>query len=194
MALSPNRSRQFKTALIGDTAVGKTSIRRSYMGKSFVSSHIATLGVDFAQKNVEHENAFVRITIWDLAGEYSYENVRKLYYQGTHSIIFVYSITDKDSFKNSANWFTEVNKYCKPLPPVAIIGNKVDLRDSSKSESQVSRKEGSDFAEEFAERFEIPVVFQETSALTGENIDEVFNDLITMMLNLNPEIRKTNRY
>ncbi len=194
MALSPNRSRQFKTALIGDTAVGKTSIRRSYMGKSFVSSHIATLGVDFAQKNVEHESAFVRITIWDLAGEYSYENVRKLYYQGTHSIIFVYSIVDRQSFKNSTNWFTEVNKYCKPLPPVAIIGNKMDLRDSSSSENQVSREDGLEFAEKFAEKLEIPVIFQETSALTGENIEEVFYDLITMMLNLNPEMRKSNRY
>ncbi len=194
MALSPNRSRQFKTALIGDTAVGKTSVRRSYMGKSFVSSHIATLGVDFAQKNVEHENAFVRITIWDLAGEQSYENVRKLYYQGTHSLIFVYSIIDRTSFENAAHWFSEVNRHCKPLPPIAILGNKMDLRDSTPPESTVTKEEGVQFAEDFALRLGIPVIFRETSALTGENIEEVFNDLISMMLNLNPVRSHSNRY
>ncbi|MFW9919692.1 MAG: GTP-binding protein [Candidatus Thorarchaeota archaeon] len=193
MALSPNRSRQFKTALIGDSAVGKTSIRRNYMGKSFVTSHIATLGVDFAQKNVEHSDAFVRITIWDLAGEHSYENVRKLYYQGTHSIIFVYSIIDRDSFQNAANWFNEVNRYCKPLPPIAILGNKVDLRDSASSD-QVSKEEGIQFAEDFALRFGIPVIFRETSALSGENIEDVFDDIITMMLNLNPVREHSNRF
>lgn len=194
MALSPNRSRQFKTALIGDSAVGKTSIRRNYMGKSFVISHIATLGVDFAQKNVEHETAFVRITIWDLAGEHSYENVRKLYYQGTHSIIFVYSITDRTSFENATHWFSEVNKYCKPLPPIAILGNKVDLRNTNPQDEQVTREEGLQFAEDFALRFGIPVIFQETSALTGANIEGVFDDIISMMINLNPVRQQSNRF
>ncbi len=194
MALSPNRSRQFKTALIGDSAVGKTSIRRSYMGKSFVSSHIATLGVDFAQKNVQHENAFVRITIWDLAGQQTYENVRKLYYQGCHSIIFVYAVNDRESFSNAMNWFNEVQKYAKPLPPIAILGNKLDLRESTPSEKQVSYQEGLQFAEDFALNTGREVVFRETSALTGENIEDVFQDIITMMLNLNPVRTESNKF
>jgi small GTP-binding protein len=193
MALAPNRSRQFKTALIGDTAVGKTSIRRAYMGKGFVSSHIATLGVDFAQKNVEHEDKMVRLTIWDLAGEQSYENVRKLYYDGCHSVIFVYSVIDKRSFKNATLWLAEVNKYVKPMPPVAILGNKIDLRKSSPQNQVVDSAQGEEYAQALSTKLRVPVLFSETSALTGENIDEVFDDLITMMLERNPVRRHANR-
>ena len=122
-----SRTRQFKIALIGDSKVGKTSIRRNFMGQNFTSSHIATLGVDFAQKNIPHDEASIRLTIWDLAGEHTYESVRKLYYQGTHGIMFVYSVTDNESFENSARWFIEASKYLKqPFPPIAILANKIE--------------------------------------------------------------------
>lgn len=194
MALAPNRSRQFKTALVGDTAVGKTSIRRSYMGKSFISSHIATLGVDFSQKNVEHEDAMVRLTLWDLAGEQSYENVRKLYYDGCHSVIFVYSVIDKKSFKNATLWLAEVNKCVKPMPPLAILGNKIDLRESRPQNEVVTSSQGKEYADALSAKMKIPVVFRETSALTGENIEDVFDDLITVMLKKNPIKMNANRY
>jgi len=72
----------YKTVLIGDGAVGKTSIRRAYMGEAFMSSHLATLGVDFAQKLIQTEDAPVRFIIWDLAGQPTFERVRRHYYQG----------------------------------------------------------------------------------------------------------------
>ncbi|MDF1539238.1 MAG: GTP-binding protein [Candidatus Thorarchaeota archaeon] len=186
MSFSPTRDRQFKTVLIGDTGVGKTSIRRSYMGKSFSSSHIATLGVDFAQKNVKHKEANVRLAIWDLAGQHSFESVRKHYYQGCHSIIFVYSVIDSTSFINSSRWFVEVSKYLKPLPCVAVLGNKIDLRSTSTATDVVSAKEGEEFSKRFDNKLGIPVVFRETSALTGENIQEIFDEIVGMMLDENP--------
>ncbi|MFW9955469.1 MAG: Rab family GTPase [Candidatus Thorarchaeota archaeon] len=186
MSLTPTRDRQFKTVLIGDTAVGKTSIRRNFMGQSFTSSHIATLGVDFAQKLVAHENADIRLVIWDLAGEHSYENVRRGYYSGAHGIIFVYSVIDKKTFDNSQLWFIELKKYIRDLPPVAIIGNKVDLRSSADPSLVVTTKEGKKFAQRFSEKMKVPVSFWETSAKTGENIDNLFEELITNMILVNP--------
>ncbi|MCK5150369.1 MAG: GTP-binding protein [Candidatus Thorarchaeota archaeon] len=186
MSLTPTRGRQFKTVLIGDTAVGKTSIRRNYMGKSFSSSHIATLGVDFAQKDMIFGETSVRLAIWDLAGQHSFESVRQHYYQGCHAIIFVYSVMDSTSFVNSSRWFVEVNKYIRPLPPVAFIANKIDLRPSEASEETVTTEEGRSFSERFATKLGVPVIFKETSALTGENIEEVFEELVEMMLIANP--------
>ncbi|MFW9848373.1 MAG: Rab family GTPase [Candidatus Thorarchaeota archaeon] len=196
MSLSPTRGRQFKTVLIGDSGVGKTSIRRNYMGKSFSSSHIATLGVDFAQKDVFAEDVPIRLAIWDLAGQHSYESVRKHYYQGCHAIIFVYSVVDSQSFVNASRWFAEVNKYIRPLPPTAFIANKIDLRGEKPTKAVITAKEGESFAERFSNKLGVPVIFKETSAKTGENIQEAFDDLVEMMLIANPapSPKKKNSY
>lgn len=156
------------------------------MGRSFSSSHIATLGVDFAQKNIHHDQANVRLAIWDLAGQYSFESVRKHYYQGCHSIIFVYSVVDQSSFIDSSRWFVEVNKYLNPIPCVAFLANKTDLRNSNDDGDVITKKEGEEFSKRFAKKLKIPVVFKETSALIGENIQDVFNELVGMMLDTNP--------
>ncbi len=181
-----NRSWQFKTILIGDGSVGKTSIRRKYMGESFVTSHIATIGVDFAKKVIEREGTNVWLIIWDLAGQPTYESVRRHYYIGCHAIILVYSTIDRDTFDNSSKWLIEAHKYMGKLPPTVIIANKVDLRPSRSSDEIVTREEGEKFAKVFNERLEVPVIFKETSALTGENINEAFAELVELLIKLNP--------
>ncbi len=119
------RMMTYKTVLIGDGAVGKTSIRRSYMGTEFISSHLATIGVDFAQKQIQTEDAVVRFVVWDLAGQPSFERVRRHYYQGSHSLILVYSVIDRETFDNASKWLVEAYKYMGQLPPTAVIGNKI---------------------------------------------------------------------
>lgn len=171
----------FKTVLIGDPAVGKTSIRRKYLGKGFISSHIATIGVDFAQKYTSHNGETHRLVIWDLAGQYSFESVRKHYYQGCSSLIFVYSVIDQESFDRASRWFVEVFKYLGEVPPTAIIGNKVDIRGGQPENEIVTTEEGRAFSEYFTEKLGVPSVFTETSAKTGEHIQEAFSDLVGMM-------------
>lgn len=172
----------FKTVLIGNPGVGKTSVRRTYLGKGFISSHIATLGVDFAQKYIHYSGLTHRLIIWDLAGQHSFESVRRHYYQGCSSLIFVYSVLDLESFENASRWFVEVFKYLGEVPPTAIIGNKIDLRSEFPEEFQVPTETGQEFAEYFTEKLGVPSVFYETSAKTGEYVQEVFTDLLKMML------------
>jgi len=171
----------YKTVLIGDGAVGKTSIRRAYMGAEFMSSHLATIGVDFAQKHIQTEDAPVRFIIWDLAGQPTFERVRRHYYQGSHSLILVYSVIDREIFDNASKWLVEAYKYMGQLPPTAIIGNKIDLRWEHPLEDVVSTKEGQQFTEYFFEKLEVDAIFRETSALTGVNIHDMFTELLKMM-------------
>ena len=171
----------FKTVLIGDPAVGKTSIRRKYLGKGFISSHIATIGVDFAQKYTSHKGETHRLVIWDLAGQYSFESVRRHYYQGCSSLIFVYSIIDRESFERASRWLVEVYKYLGEVPPTAIIGNKVDIKNQFPEKDIVPTEEGRAFTEYFTEKLDVPAVFAETSAKTGENVQEAFSELVAMM-------------
>ena len=101
------REMMFKIVLIGDGAVGKTSIRRNYLGEGFKKSHLPTIGVDFAQKFVSHKGGAVRLVIWDLAGQPSFKNVRSHYYKGSSGIVLVYSVVDRDSFDNATKWLVE---------------------------------------------------------------------------------------
>ena len=180
--------RTYKLVLIGDGAVGKTSIRERYLGKGFKRSQLATIGVDFAQKYTAYNGVNVRHIIWDLAGQPSYASVRRHYYQGSSAIVLVYSVVERGSFDNASKWLVEAHKHLRGTEwsgwsglPTAIIGNKIDLRESGEFEDVIPPEEGKEFAEHFSERLEAPVLYKETSALTGENIDEAFDELNGLM-------------
>ncbi|MGY5873663.1 MAG: GTP-binding protein [Candidatus Thorarchaeota archaeon] len=172
----------FKLVLIGDGGVGKTSVRRKYLGKGFISSHIATIGVDFAQKYVQVDGITCRLVIWDLAGQTGFERVRKHYYQGCSALILVYDITNRETFDNATRWLAEAYTHSGEIPPTAILANKVDLRTSNDSSKFVLTEEGHAFAKMFTEKLEIPSVFFETSAKEGQNIQESFSTLTRMMI------------
>ena len=182
MAQDPSGTMMFKLVLIGDGAVGKTSVRRKYLGKGFISSHIATIGVDFAQKYMQVDGTTVRLVIWDLAGQTGFERVRRHYYQGCSALVLVYDITNRESFDNMSRWLAETFKYAGEIPPTAILANKVDLRTSNDSSQFVLPEEGQVFAKMFTEKLGIPSVFFETSAKEGENIQESFSTLTRMMI------------
>ncbi|MFX1560223.1 MAG: Rab family GTPase [Promethearchaeota archaeon] len=188
MPFGEQGDRTYKLVLIGDGAVGKTSIRERYLGKGFKRSQLATIGVDFAQKYTSHKGVNVRHIIWDLAGQPSYASVRRHYYQGSSAIILVYSVVERESFDNASKWLVEAHKHLRGAEwygwqglPTAVIGNKIDLRESGEFEDIVSTDEGKSFADYFAERLDAPVLYMETSALTGENINEVFSELTELM-------------
>ncbi|MFW9955468.1 MAG: Rab family GTPase [Candidatus Thorarchaeota archaeon] len=187
MTPAASDGRQFKTVLIGDSGVGKTSIRREYMGESFISSHLSTLGVDFARKDLVYKMVKTRLIIWDLAGQHDFESVRKHYYLGSHSIILVYSVIDRQSFDNASKWLVEAYKYMGKLPPTLVLGNKTDIRVSCPAEQLVNYDEGKKFTEYYSERLEVPAIFYETSALTGENIQVAFTELIGLLIETYPK-------
>ncbi|MHA2027197.1 MAG: Rab family GTPase [Candidatus Thorarchaeota archaeon] len=182
MSSSSTTGGTWKTVLIGDAAVGKTSIRRKYLGEGFITSHIATLGVDFAQKHVHHGGTTHRLIIWDLSGQASFESVRRHYYHGCGSIILVYSIDSRESFDNASKWLVEAFKYMGELPPTVIIGNKIDLRPNVPQDNIVTTQEGLKFTEYFKEKLNVSALFLETSAKTGENIQEAFGKLLDIMI------------
>ena len=170
-----------KAVLIGDGAVGKTSIRRNYLGEDFTEGHLATIGVDLATKRVLFQQEIVKFIIWDLAGQPTFEKVRGHYYAGCNGILLVYSVVDRDSFDNSSKWLVEAYKNMGPLPPTIIIGNKTDLRHSLDKSKYVTPNEGEAFTKYFIQKLGIPAVFHETSAKTGSGIQDAFTQLLQMM-------------
>ncbi|MFW9966332.1 MAG: Rab family GTPase [Candidatus Thorarchaeota archaeon] len=171
----------YKAVLIGDGAVGKTSIRRNYLGEDFIEGHLATIGVDLATKKVVFGETVVKFIIWDLAGQPTFEKVRGHYYHGCNGIVLVYSVVDRDSFDNASKWLVEAYKNMGPLPPTVIVANKIDLRPLQQREKIVTRDEGEKFMDYFIEKLGVPAIFRETSAKTGENILDTFEELLRMM-------------
>lgn len=177
----------YKITMLGDGAVGKTSLRNRFMGKLFNDSYTMTIGTDFAAKMVEVDGQEIKFQIWDIAGQPHFTKVRKLYYEGSLGALIIFDITAPQSFPNVLNWIEELWKNnSKKYIPIIILGNKVDLRGAHPPSQTVESSHGELLAQTLSERvsekgFEVP--YLETSAKTGENVDEAFTILGQTILN-----------
>ena len=86
-------------------------------------------------------------------------------------------MTNRKSFDNASLWLNESFKHTDEIPPTAILANKIDLRTSDNRAEFVQTDEGEEFTKSLSERLGISTIFFETSAKTGENIQEAFTDL-----------------
>lgn len=171
------RRKIFKIVLLGDGAVGKTALRHRYLGDGFQQSYSMTIGADFAVKRVNLDGEEVVAQIWDLAGQIRFQSVREVYYQGATGALLVFDITRSPTFENIPNWITELLENNKSkIVPMVLIGNKSDLRNTT--EGSIPYESGLDYAQSLSSwsSFEIPYI--ETSALSGDNVEDGFAILL----------------
>lgn len=172
MSLEPKRA--YKIVLIGDPEVGKTSIRRQYMGKSFRTDYLKTLGADFAAQKVNIEGEVVLLTIWDLAGQSIFHGMRSSFYHGCKCALIVFDVTNTATLNNSLKWAEEATQYAKDsLQEIYLIGNKIDLDDSR----LVEQEDIVNTAQKIQQLTKFSPKIYETSALTGTNINELFEHM-----------------
>ena len=154
----------FKYIIIGDSAVGKSNILLRYIHDKFNEEFQSTIGVEFGAKNLKIEDKIYRIQIWDTAGQETFRSITRAYYKNSVCACVVYDITNKNSFNNIKSWIEDCKKVSPKTVFLILIGNKVDLEDKR----EVSYEDGSVFAEKNG------MLFFETSAKTGKNIEEIF--------------------
>ena len=116
-----------KAILIGDMAVGKTSIMNILLGNDFQYSYNATIGVDFGVKIYEHDNKLYKFQIWDTAGQEKFISIIHSYFSNVCCAIFVFDVTNKDSFNNIPKWIEELDRFSKNETIKLLISNKIDL-------------------------------------------------------------------
>ena len=168
-------SHMFKLVALGDGAVGKTSCIKRYTEGSFSERYIMTIGTTFALKTVEVDmvdsgRATARVVLWDLAGQPTYNELRRRYMAGASMAIIVYDVTRPQTFLDIGEWFTKFITVC-PNAVVAVIANKID-----RSDRLVPPEAG-----EMITKW-LGVLHYETSAKTGENVDDFFEDLVTQAI------------
>ena len=122
-----------KMSIIGDENVGKTSIILRYLNNTFTNQYITTLGADFVDKVYTNSDLpslnpkdSLTVTLWDLGGQKSFQEISTLYCEGSAGIMIVFDVSDFNTFKSVPNWI-EFAKKCCPKAQIVIIGNKSDL-------------------------------------------------------------------
>lgn len=168
----------FKIILIGDPSVGKTSLRRRYIGDGFHHNYQMTIGADFSTKRHSSDGRECVFQIWDLSGQESFKSVRKIYYRNTHGIVLVFDLTNDVSLENSVKWIEEyrASAYFNDKIPCILVGNKLDLE----KVDDVEKYELYRLKIENLMRNHTIVYF--SSALTGENVELIFDKLMELII------------
>ncbi len=174
-----------KIVLIGDGGVGKTALRRSWLGEGFKTEYLMTIGADFASQELTVYHSPTKTTydvkfqIWDLAGQPRFKAVRDLYYRGAVGALCFFDVTNQESYMNLVEWiqsFWSLNGIGKS--PLLIIGSKCDLRANPAFPSQVSTYYGKEYADEITKllknKYGFSVHYLETSAKEDINVDKAF--------------------
>ena len=124
-------------------------------------------------KNIQVNDRSVRVQIWDTAGQEAFRSITRSYYKSSTCALIVYDITNKKSFSNVASWLNECREMCYKDILICLVGNKTDL-DSKRA---VSKDEGQKFADDNG------LLFFETSAQDGTNIEELFTKCTSDIVN-----------
>ena len=167
----------FKILLLGDSNVGKSSLISRYVDGLWSDVFVPTIGVDFKIKTLEIGNKNIKMQIWDTAGQERFRNIISSYFRGSHGILLIYDITNKNSFNNLQDWLEVIENNANKNVLKILIGNKNDLEE----DRQIKTEEGQSFANRNN------MQFIETSAKTNTNVTDAFEALAKIMMEFNSD-------
>ena len=159
---------QFKIILVGDSAVGKTSLVNRFMGSEFQDNISCTINADFKLKSISLDaSTGVDLTVWDTCGQEKYRSMTRQYFKDAQGVILVFDVNNENSFKGLSLWLNEIKNNCNNNNvSIVLVANKIDL-----NERVISKEEGNEFAEKNG------LLYVETSSKDGININTPFENL-----------------
>ena len=149
-----------KVVVVGNGAVGKTSLIRRWCEGRFEQARAMTIGVDFQTRRVVLPGGAVKLSIWDVAGQDRFATVREGFYRGAKAAALVYDLSQPESVADLPRWLAEVQRR-EPSVDWLVVGNKCDL-------AQASAEAGAQFA---AAHGKAQVL---ASALSGVGVEAMF--------------------
>ena len=171
-----NYDQKCQLLIIGDSTVGKTSILSRFTNGIFNSNYLATVGLDSFTKDEIIDDKTVRIKIWDTAGQERYKSLTKGFFRNAEGVMLVYDVTNSETYENLKFWLQSIKNNTSPDMgeiPIILIGNKIDCEDR-----EVKHEEAENFWKEQG------YPYFETSAKTGENIDNTIKYLVKKVINI----------
>jgi small GTP-binding protein len=163
-------SQKISVIILGDGAVGKTSLLKMYDEKKFQPAHMATLGLDYISKtyNPKDGGKSCAVKIWDTAGQERFRTLTHSFYKQGHGIIIGFAVNDIGTFQSVQTWLNSIKEHADPNVIKILVGNKCDLE----GERKVSYEEANKLAQENN------MHYYDTSAKNDMNIDAFMDDLI----------------
>ncbi|KAF9380575.1 hypothetical protein CPC16_010262 [Podila verticillata] len=192
---------QVKLVLLGEAAVGKSSLVLRFVNDEFQENKEPTIGAAFLTQKCRLEDKVIKFEIWDTAGQERFHSLAPMYYRNAQAAVIVYDVTKASSLEKAKSWVKELQRQANPSIVIALTGNKVDLVSSSQGKSsssgeqdnndqdedqddeeqeqeenngitrQVPTEEASAYAQEAG------LLFYETSAKNGQGVAEVFTEI-----------------
>ncbi|KAK3191747.1 Vacuolar protein sorting-associated protein 21 [Lecanicillium sp. MT-2017a] len=186
---APKPSSSVKLVLLGEAAVGKSSLVLRFVNNDFQENKEPTIGAAFLTQKCNLPTRTIKFEIWDTAGQERFASLAPMYYRNAQAALVVYDITKPTSLVKAKHWVAELQRQASPGIVIALVGNKLDLATESSGaddgddgdDSGDARKVPTEEAQAYAE--EESLLFFETSAKTGVNVSEVF----TAIANAIPE-------
>ncbi|VUZ51506.1 unnamed protein product [Hymenolepis diminuta] len=175
-----NRSTSYKLVLLGESAVGKSSIALRFVKSQFQEFQEATIGAAYLTQSivVGDPQVTVKFEIWDTAGQERYHSLAPMYYRGAHAAIVVYDITNRQTFDRATKWVDELREKAPGVKVIALAGNKSDRQ----TECAVPEHDAEKYAQENG------LLFKQTSAKLATNVIELFKMIAeNMPLNEPPQ-------
>lgn len=160
-----------KVLIVGNGAVGKSSMMRRYCKGVYTSDYKKTIGVDFLEKKLSVNGEDLRLMIWDTAGQEEFGKLTRAYYSGAHACVVAFSTTDRDSFDEVEAWIEKVDEVVDGIPMV-LVQNKVDLIKNAVMTTEEAEAKAS----------KVKLTFYRTSVQDNFMVDEVFKYLAEQYL------------
>lgn len=160
------RFAQFKLVLLGESAVGKSSLVLRFVKDQFDDYRESTIGAAFLTQTIAlDETTTVKFEIWDTAGQERYKSLAPMYYRNANCAVVVYDVTQASSLDKAKAWVKELQRQANENIVIALAGNKLDLASSKRA---IETRDAEDYAKQAG------LLFFETSAKTAENVKELF--------------------
>ncbi|MFW9820035.1 MAG: Rab family GTPase [Candidatus Thorarchaeota archaeon] len=164
-----------KIVTIGPGGVGKSSIIRRFVKNEFSFDYKFTIGVEINSKIVEYgKGSFAQLTIWDIGGQERFRILRRNFYEGTYGALVVFDLSRPQTFSKMKEWVSDLNVKLERKVPIVILGNKSDLI------PEIGKSLDQNEIYHFVEKLDC--IYLETSAKTGQNIQEAFVRLTEMIV------------
>jgi len=193
---------QVKLVLLGEAAVGKSSLVLRFVNDEFQENKEPTIGAAFLTQKCRLEDKVIKFEIWDTAGQERFHSLAPMYYRNAQAAVVVYDVTKASSLEKAKSWVKELQRQANPNIVIALTGNKVDLVSAGRKNRRVSENEDDDEQdaqeldddeeeddEDYGSGRQVPteeasayaqesgLLFFETSAKNGTGVTEVFTEI-----------------